>query len=1085
MSNRDASRPADSEPAQDKSGEVLRPRHDSLSDDDVATVMTVATPSTRGPMSSRLPPVSSFGHYTDLEFLGQGGMAKVFKAHDQRLGRTVALKFIRDDDPRLVGKLLHEARAQARVEHPYACKVYEVGEINDHPYIAMQYIDGSSLSRLKAVMTLEQKVSAVIDVALALHAAHRIGLIHRDVKPSNIMVERSEDGRFIPYIMDFGIAREVEGSGEAMTETIEGTPGYMAPEQATGGAASLDRRTDVYSLGATLYDLLTGAPPFRGGSSVEVLLALTQEEAEPLRKRDSRLPVDLETIVMKCLEKDPSRRYESTKAIADDLQRFLDGEPILARRASIVYWAVKKAKRHKLLVAVSAVALAGITALSVVGIRARYIAAEQAEFAQLLGQELKEVELFMRQAYALPLHDIRREKAVVRERMARLAELATRGYREGPILYALGQGHLVLDENEAALSHFTRAAESGYRTPDVERSIGLAMGKIYEKRMEEIERIADKQLRDELSKQIEEKHLKPALRHLMARGGAAGESPLYAEALVAFYEKRYDVALSKVREAFERAPWAYQAKKLEGDILTAVARSDSEQGRYEEARADLNRAEEAYRIASDMARSDPTIYEAEVTLFIRMIEADLPSGIDIRPAFQRTMDACEKALAADPDAKGIHTAKAIAYMWLAPAEFDAGASPTEAIEQGIAEGLEAIKRDPNDASAHDAIGNLHLDRARYEIEHGLDPDLSFELARQSFEASIRLNPSLAWPRHDLGRVLGLRAWHELSVGADPRPATAAAIESLRAAIECKPSWPKPYLNLCMSYRIDGMYEADHGIDPSSSYAASLESAENGLKMNPAYASLYLQTSLTYVARAEHEMDIGGDAGRWLELAAATVARAEEARPNWVNTKVELARVQKQMTLLALETKRSPEQPLERWRKTFEALPPATKSDPSLLSDRTILDLATARWAIAKGESGDAALASARDAVEEALRLHPENTELLQTAAALELFAAETAAKEQSERAALALAGRGLAWMGKLRLLNDTLPRLAALEGALYLVSAKASRSAKERSEAARLAEARLEEALLGNRFLERKYRPLLDEAKRIGEAIRP
>jgi serine/threonine-protein kinase len=225
MRNREASDPADSETVKDKSGEVLRPRRDPPPDDDMATVMTVATPNARGPMSSRLPPVSAFGYYTDLEFLGQGGMAKVFKAHDQRLGRTVALKFIRDDDERLVGKLLREARAQARVEHPYICKVYETGEINGRSYIAMQYIDGSPLSRAKSAMTLEQKVAVVIDVGMALHAAHRIGLIHRDVKPSNIMLERSEDGRFIPYVMDFGIAREVQGSGEAMTETIEGTPG--------------------------------------------------------------------------------------------------------------------------------------------------------------------------------------------------------------------------------------------------------------------------------------------------------------------------------------------------------------------------------------------------------------------------------------------------------------------------------------------------------------------------------------------------------------------------------------------------------------------------------------------------------------------------------------------------------------------------------------------------------------------------------------------------------------------------------------------------------------------------------------------
>jgi serine/threonine-protein kinase len=1079
MRNREASDHADSGEATDKSGEVLRTSRDPHPADDMATVMTIATPSSRGPMTSRKPPVSSVGHYTNLEFLGQGGMAKVFKAQDQRLGRTVALKFIRDDDERLVGKLLREARAQARVEHPYVCKVYEVGEINGHPYIAMQYIDGSPLNRAKSAMTLEQKISVVIDVAMALHAAHRIGLIHRDVKPSNIMLERTEDGRFIPYIMDFGIAREVQG--EAMTETIEGTPGYMAPEQATGGAGSLDRRTDVYSLGATLYDLLTGAPPFRGGSSLEVLLALTQEEAEPLRNHDSRIPVDLETIVMKCIEKDPSRRYESTKALADDLQRFVEGEPILARRASFVYWAVKKAKRHKLVVAVSAVALAGIMALSVVGIRARYIATEQAEFAQKLGQELKELELFMRQAHALPPHDIRREKAVVREQMERLAEQATRGYRQGPILYALGRGHLVLDEYDAARSRFMQAWDSGYQTPDVERSMGLAMGRIYEKRMEEIERIADKQLREELSKQVEEKYLKPALGHLLARSGDATESPLYVEALVASYEKRYDVALSKAREAFERTPWVYQAKKLEGDILTAMARIDSEQGRYQEATKGLTGAEEAYRIASDIARSDPTIYEAEVTLFLRMMEADRPRGIDVRPSFQRAIDACEKALAVDPDAKGVHTGKAIAYMWLALSELEAGADATETIEQGIAAGLEAIKLNPNDALPHDTVGNLHLHRARYEVEHGLDPDLSFELARQSFEASIKLNPGLAWPRNDLGRVLGLTANYEMNIGNDPRPATAAAIESLKAAIERKPSWTNPYLNMCMNYRVVGTYETEHGLDPSGSFVASIDSAEAALRVNPAYAPIHLHIAMTLTVRAQHEIDIGSDAGPSLELAAASVTRSLELRPKWLSAEMHLAAVAGLMAIDALEKKRSPEQALERARSILQGLPKAVENDPDLLYIRASVELSTARWALEKGTSAEAALASARETIEGGLRLYPENVGLLLIAAELELFTANIEAQKHKEQA-LALAGRGLAWAAKLRTLNDTQPRIVAVQGALYLVSAKASRSAKERSEAARTAEGLLREALLGNRFLERRYGPLLTEAKKIGEA---
>jgi serine/threonine-protein kinase len=668
--------------------------------------------------------------------------------------------------------------------------------------------------------------------------------------------------------------------------------------------------------------------------------------------------------------------------------------------------------------------------------------------------------------------------------MERLAEQATRGYRQGPILYALGRGHLVLDEYDAALSSFRKAWDSGYQTPDVERSIGLAMGRIYEKRMEEIERIADKQLREELSKQIEEAYLKPALRHLIAGGGAATESPLYAEALVASYEKRYDVALLKAREAFERTPWVYQAKKLEGDILTAIARIDSEQGRYEEATKGLTGAAAAYRIASDIARSDPTIYQAEVTLFLRMMEADRPRGIDLRPSFQMAIDACEKALAVDPDAKGIHTGKAIAYTWLALAELDAGADPTETTEQGVAAGLEAIKLNPNDALAHDTVGNLHMHRASYEVDHGGDADLSFELARQSFEAAIRLNPGLAWPRNNLGRILGLRADYEMIIGKDPRAATADAIESLKAAIERKPSWHSPYLNMCMNHRILGLYEAEHGLDPSGSFAASVKSCEAGLQVNPAYAPTHMHLGTTHIARAQHELDIGGDPGRSLELAASAMTRSLELRPKWWYAELPLALITSQMAREAVEKKRSPEQALERGRSILQGLPKAAESHPNVFNVRGNLDLLAARWAIENGRSAEAALTSARETIEAALRRYPEDADLLLTAAELELFAAEIEATTHNERA-LALAGRGLAWVAKLRTVNETRPRFAAVQGGLYLVSAKASRSTKERSGAARTAEALLTEALYGNRFLERRFGPLLIEAKKIGAAMQP
>ncbi|HNN96488.1 MAG TPA: serine/threonine-protein kinase, partial [Pseudomonadota bacterium] len=271
-------------------------------------------------------PVVRWDRYEFQKKLGQGGMGAVYKARDRRLGRDVALKFIRGGDPNMVMRFLQEARAQARIDHPHVCKVYEVGEVEGKAYIAMQYVDGHSLNRAAKDLSLTEKVLLMRQVAEAMHEAHRLGIIHRDLKPDNIMVERLTDGTLSPVVMDFGLARE-SGDNRGLTESgaVMGTPAYMAPEQARGDVRTLDRRADVYSLGATLYDLVAGSPPFDAESIVDVLMQVMNEDAVPLRNRLPSVPSDLETIVMKCLRKEPGARYDSAKALADDLQRYIDG----------------------------------------------------------------------------------------------------------------------------------------------------------------------------------------------------------------------------------------------------------------------------------------------------------------------------------------------------------------------------------------------------------------------------------------------------------------------------------------------------------------------------------------------------------------------------------------------------------------------------------------------------------------------------------------------------------------------------------------------------------------------------------------
>ncbi|UQA60294.1 bifunctional serine/threonine-protein kinase/formylglycine-generating enzyme family protein [Polyangium aurulentum] len=297
-------------------------------------------------------PASLAERYEDIEFVGEGGMGTVYRGRDARLGRTVALKLLKGDDPELFRRFIQEARAQARITHEHVCRVYEAGQVDGEPYIAMQFIEGEPLSAIAPRMTLRQKVRVILEVSAAVHEAHRLGLIHRDIKPGNVLVEEPEEGTYKPYVMDFGLARELSERGLTVTGAVIGTPAYMPPEQALGDIRAMDRHSDVYSLGATLYELLAGRTPFVAEHPLRLLMMAAYEEPTPLRKVKRDVPVDLETIVMKCLEREPDRRYPSARALADDLERFLDGEPVQARRASLGYVLRKRARKHWLALAV-------------------------------------------------------------------------------------------------------------------------------------------------------------------------------------------------------------------------------------------------------------------------------------------------------------------------------------------------------------------------------------------------------------------------------------------------------------------------------------------------------------------------------------------------------------------------------------------------------------------------------------------------------------------------------------------------------------------------------------------------------------
>ena len=292
--------------------------------------------------------VIDFGRYELLEEIGRGGMGVVYKARQKGLDRVVALKIILAGQlasPEVVRRFLAESRAAARLQHPNIVSVFEAGEFQGRHFFAMELVTGSNLAALARRGPLDPMDAArlVCTVARAVDHLHSQGIIHRDLKPSNILLD--ENGR--PFVTDFGLAKLLDAQSQAtQSGVIAGTPSYMPPEQAAGRVAQIGPRSDVYSLGAILYELLAGRPPFRAESPLDTLVQVIESEPTLLRDVNPLVPRELELICLRCLEKSSDARYPSAAALADDLERFLKGDAVEARPHGVWQQARRWARRE-------------------------------------------------------------------------------------------------------------------------------------------------------------------------------------------------------------------------------------------------------------------------------------------------------------------------------------------------------------------------------------------------------------------------------------------------------------------------------------------------------------------------------------------------------------------------------------------------------------------------------------------------------------------------------------------------------------------------------------------------------------------
>lgn len=891
------------------------------------------TPSARdslpgGAGSSGSFPVPDWDRYEQLRVLGEGGMGRVFLARDRRLERDVAMKFVRNDDPELARRVVAEARAQARVNDDRVCKVFEVGEVAGRVYIAMQYVDGKPLTELVGELTYEQKALVIRGAALGVHEAHRAGLIHRDLKPSNIMVERGADGTLRPFVMDFGIARDWNESGTA-TGTVLGTPQFMAPEQARGEIKQLDRRSDVYSLGATLYALLTGKAPIDGDNPLVVLNRISIDEPPRPRTIDRDVPLDLEAIVMKCLEKDRRLRYASARALADDLGRFLDGEPVEARAsAGLGYRLRKAARRHWRALAVAA-AMAAIVAVAFgYGLRQRQVAERRAALARQFTERVERIEALARYAALAPPHDLTPDRAQIRALMADLtAEIRAGGdLAEGPGRYALGRGYLALGDDDRALAELETAWARGFRTPRAAYALAMTEGRLYQRQLRALA-LLPSAIRDQRRPEIERRFRDAARAHLAASAGTEVPSSAYVTALLAYYDGRFDDAL-RTLDAIEptRAAlaWLYEVPVLRGEILHA--RALAARGRVSAAELDQQfaGARAAFSTAAAIGESDPELFLALAELERDALVAELYGRGHVDAPYQRGQDAVARVLTLEPARVDALVLRANLARALAEFRSNRGEDAAPLLAEAIADARRAV-----------ALAPARID-AIVELASCLRQDGEARTARSQ----------------DPGAPLG------------------EAI-ALLAAIPPEARDDQTFTQLGLAHKIWADALDEDGRDATEHRRHAIAAYEEALARNPGYGEAWLNLGINYVERARRATAHAGDPIADLDHALAALERGRALRPQSIVPDFYEADAYAQRADLAAAAGRDPEPDRLRAIATYEHGLQLSPNNPNLYNGVSIVEAQRAEAAIARGEAPDALLARAEAAARQSIAAAPE------------------------------------------------------------------------------------------------------------------
>jgi serine/threonine-protein kinase len=984
-------------------------------------------------VSERLAPLEDQIELRGL--LGTGGMGEVHRGWDRRLERAVAVKLVRSQDARDAERVLLEARLQARVEHPHVVKVHGVGSLQGRPCIVFQLVEGKTLSELAPQLSITQRVELVRQAGLGLHAAHLQGLVHRDVKPANVLVEQSRDAGPTALLTDFGLARGEE-AGVSRSGLPAGTLDYMSPEQLVAPGPP-DFRSDVYALGATLYSVLAGRPPFRRSLStstpsteaepqMDLLRRILEEDPEPLTRVVPGLSRDLATIAARAMEKDPTARYPSAEALAEDLGRVQRGEPIRARPASLLERALKWSRRNTALARAAAVVV--LTLLLAAGWtwwhqRRSDRAAVEAARLGALGEAL---EAQLRMEHLGPPHDLRPALASIRREADRLRPLAASG--DGAANATLGKALQLTGDPEGARAAYERAWTGGFRTPRLAEGLGEVLGELYHRRYERARETLTPEAREPVFTRIRAELAEPA-RAYLAQGESSGWRAGELAARRAMVERNFPEARTRAAEAGAAAPDRYEATLLAADAWAGEARDLNYARKYEQAEPALDAAAALLDRAAQWGRSDPAISLAQAEVHTVRANGRVLRGQSPDPDIKSALTALDEASGLDPDDPAPFVARGFALIMRGQFQFMADRSKVErTIEDAIGSYRRAVELGANDVRTLSLLGQGLYYRAFWANEQGQP---SLEPVREGL-AMLSRAETLAPEDSGVPFVLTLLHATEADAlqheGKSPAPARRAAIEAGERALRMnahrgnlvrpivaqqrmflgKDAWlggedPRPHFaagwaafeeaTKIMGHpaalaQFGNAVDAEAGIlfalgeDPCPKLESLVTRMDDALKKAPGLAMVEGIEAELLADEAFYLSGRGGDPTPILVRGVPMLERAEKVAPQDVNVIVARA-----LTWVAEARWRSskgsdPTPLLDRAEKHIATLGPRTSEDaPQEYLARIALE--RARWLARNGKPPSPAAADGLPRVKKALEARPGDPDLWVLEAQLE------------------------------------------------------------------------------------------------------